>query len=127
MVVLSLPYPPSVNTYWRANGNRRFISKAGVEFKKAVAQYVIDNKIPKFGDALVMVTVIVLPRSKRRFDLDNLLKGLLDSLQDAGVYDDDCQVEHLTIMRGKPIKGGACVVTIAPHQPEGELSPVLNR
>lgn len=127
MVVLCLPYPPSVNTYWRANGNRRFISKAGVEFKKAVAEYVIDNNIPKFGDALVMVTVIVMPRSKRRFDLDNLLKGLLDSMQDAGVYDDDCQVEHLTIMRGIPVKGGACIVTIAPHQPEGELSPVLNR
>jgi len=74
-----------------------------------------------------MVTVIVMPRSKRRFDLDNLLKGLLDSMQDAGVYDDDCQVEHLTIMRGIPVKGGACIVTIAPHQPEGELSPVLNR
>jgi crossover junction endodeoxyribonuclease RusA len=98
-----------------------------MEFKKEVAQYVIDNNIPKLGDALLYVTVIVMPRSKRRFDLDNLLKGLLDSLQDAGVYDDDCQVEHLTIMRGKPVKGGACVVSIEPLQPEGELSPALNR
>jgi crossover junction endodeoxyribonuclease RusA len=123
LVVLSLPYPPSVNTYWRANGNRRFISKAGVEFKKAVSEYVINHNVPKLGDALLMVTVIVMPRSKRRFDLDNLLKGLLDSLQDAGVYDDDCQVEHLTIMRGKPVKGGACIVSIEPHQPKGELAP----
>jgi len=123
LVVLSLPYPPSVNTYWRANGNRRFISKAGVEFKKAVAEYVINHDVPKLGDTLLMVTVIVMPRSKRRFDLDNLLKGLLDSLQDAGVYDDDCQVEHLTIMRGKPVKGGACIVSIEPHQPKGELAP----
>ena len=58
MVILSLPYPPSVNTYWRANGNRRFISKAGVEFKKAVAEYVINHNVPKLGDALLMVTVV---------------------------------------------------------------------
>lgn len=111
-MILILPYPPSVNTYWRANGKRRFLSKAGVEFKKAVAEYVIDNNIPKFGDARLSMDIIISPRSKRIFDLDNLLKAILDSLMDAGVYDDDSQVDKLSIARGKPTKGGACVLVI---------------
>jgi Holliday junction resolvase RusA-like endonuclease len=36
----------------------------------------------------------------------------LDSLCDAGVYDDDSQVDELHIIRGEPIKGGKIVVTI---------------
>lgn len=111
-MILILPYPPSVNTYWRANGKRRFLSKAGVEFKKAVAEYVIDNNIPKLGNARLSVDIVISPRSKRIFDLDNLLKAILDSLMDAGVYDDDSQVDDLCIRRGQPKKGGACIVII---------------
>lgn len=111
-VTLMLPYPPSVNTYWRANGKRRFISKAGVEFKQAVAEYVIQHSIHKFGDARLRVDVVIRPRSKRIFDLDNLFKGLLDSLCDAGVYDDDSQIDQLSICRGDSIAGGACLVVI---------------
>lgn len=111
-VMLNLPYPPSVNTYWRANGKRRFISKAGVEFKRSVAEYVIQHSVHKFGSARLRVDVVVRPRSKRIFDLDNLFKGLLDSLCDAGVYDDDSQIDQLSICRGDPIAGGACLVVI---------------
>lgn len=32
--------PPSVNTYWRANGKTRFVSEKGVKFKKDMAMYV---------------------------------------------------------------------------------------
>ena len=56
--------------------------------------------------------IVVCPRSKRRFDLDNLLKAVLDSMQDAGLYEDDEQVDELKIVRGKPCKGGACIVEI---------------
>lgn len=110
--MLMLPYPPSVNTYWRANGNRRFISKAGVIFKKAVADYVSENNVPKLGDARLSVCIIVCPRSKRLFDIDNICKAVLDSLMDAGVYDDDSQVDKLHVQRGVPFKGGRCLVAV---------------
>lgn len=115
-MILSLPYPPSVNTYWRANGNRRFISKAGVEFKRAVAEYVIDNNIPKFGSVRIDLDIVIRPRSKRIFDIDNLLKAILDSLMDAGVYDDDSQVDKICIVRGEPCKNGACIVIIKEYE-----------
>lgn len=112
MLLLTLPYPPSVNTYWRANGKRRFISKAGVEFKTSVQEYVISNSIPKLGDARLRMDIVIRPRSRRIFDIDNLLKAILDSLMNAGVYDDDSQVDDLHITRGDPCPNGACIVVI---------------
>jgi len=113
-MILTLPYPPSVNTYWRANGKRRFISKAGVEFKHAVQEYVINNSIPKLGSARLRMDIVIRPRSRRVFDIDNLLKAILDALMNAGVYDDDSQVDDLHITRGDPCPNGACLVVIEP-------------
>jgi len=39
------------------------------------------------------------PPDKRRRDLDNLIKAIQDSLQYAGVYEDDSQIDYLTIKR----------------------------
>jgi len=111
-MILTLPYPPSVNTYWRANGKRRFISKAGMEFKQAVQDYVIDNAVPKLGTSRLSVDIVLCPRSRRICDIDNVLKSILDSLMDAGVYEDDSQVDDLHIVRGQPVKGGAAIVVI---------------
>ena len=113
MITLNLPYPPSVNAYWMAGGHRRYISKRGMAFKQAVAEYVIENNIPKLYDAPLEVFIILQPRSKKLLDLDNALKGILDSCQDAGIYEDDVQVQKLTIVRGLPVKYGGCIVMIA--------------
>ena len=108
---LTLPYPPSVNTYWRANGKRRFISKAGVLFKQDVRECVDSSGYDSFADSRLRVDITICPRSKRRFDLDNLLKAILDAMQ-GSLYQDDEQVDDLRIRRGEPVKGGACIVEI---------------
>jgi len=110
--VLVLPYPPSVNTYWRSNGKRRFISKAGVDFSNEVQAIVYDQNRQWFGESRLEVNVIIHPRSKRLFDLDNCLKAILDALMKAGCYVDDSQVDILRIERGLPVKGGSCEVEI---------------
>ena len=56
--------------------------------------------------------MVLFPRDKRKIDIDNRIKSVLDALQDAGVFDDDFQVDELSIVRGKPIKGGAIRVLI---------------
>lgn len=56
--------------------------------------------------------MVLFPRDKRKIDIDNRIKAVLDALQDAGVFDDDFQVDELSIVRGKPIKGGAIRVLI---------------
>lgn len=111
-VMLDLPYPPSVNTYWRANGKRRFISRAGIEFAKRVAEVVMVSGNPSFGSDRLRVHVVIYPRSKRVMDIDNCLKAILDALMKANVYDDDSQIDLLSVERGEQIKHGGCQVTI---------------
>jgi crossover junction endodeoxyribonuclease RusA len=127
MIVLNLPYPPSVNNYWIANGHRRFISKRGVEFKNAVMAYCIEFRTPNFGNQVVWVEIVLHPRNKRLQDIDNVLKPILDSLIGI-VYDDDVQVQSLQITRGQAIKNGGCRVMIDVYPPSsGESSLTENR
>lgn len=114
MLLLNLPYAPSVNTYWRRGRFSTYLSPIGREYKQKVAEYVIENKVPKLGDTRVKITMIIRPRSKRKFDIDNLAKSVLDAIsqEGAGIIDDDEQVDELHIIRGEPIKNGRIVVTI---------------
>jgi len=107
-----LPYPPSVNNYWHASGKRRYISPAGKKFTEEVFSVVKSQGSKGFGDASLGISVMIHPRSKRKFDLDNTLKAILDALMKANVYDDDSQFEYIEIARGEPKDGGAAVVHI---------------
>ena len=119
IVRLELPYPPSVNSYWKANGHRRYISPAGVMFTEEVS-FIVKNKKPRtFGDTTVGIIIKIHPRSKRKFDLDNTLKAILDALMKAGMYDDDSQIEYIEITRGEKVDGGKAVVKLFNYAPPG--------
>ena len=107
-----LPYPPSVNNYWHTSGKRRYISPAGKKFTEEVAVNVYEQGYKRFGDKSLGISVMIHPRSKRIFDLDNTLKAILDALMKANVYDDDSQFEYIEIARGEARDGGAAVVHI---------------
>jgi crossover junction endodeoxyribonuclease RusA len=111
MLVLNLPLPPSVNTYWRANGKRRFISKEGMLFRENVIDYCIENKVPSFGDKRLQFQVTLYPRDKRIQDIDNRIKALFDALE-GWAYDSDSQIDVLIVQRGEIRKGGGCLVMI---------------
>jgi len=115
LITLNFPYPVSVNAYWLASGKRRYISKRGVAFKAAVKEIWGATGQQGFGSSPVELDVVLFPRDKKLMDIDNMLKCLGDSLQDAGVFDDDQQVWKITIERGEKIKGGGCQVTIKPY------------
>jgi crossover junction endodeoxyribonuclease RusA len=51
------------------------------------------------------VEIEVFPPDKRKRDIDNLLKSLLDSLTHAQVWKDDNQISDLRIFRNKQIAG----------------------
>jgi len=115
MITLKLPYPVSVNAYWLASGKRRYISKRGVQFKEAVAHIWSQCGHSGFGDDPVELIVYLYPRDSRLMDVDNMLKCLGDSLQDAGCFTDDQQVWKITVERKQKVKGGGCEVTILPY------------
>jgi crossover junction endodeoxyribonuclease RusA len=112
MLVLNLPLPPSVNHYWGTHGHRRYVSKAGVLFKKQVSDYVIEYRVPKLGAARLEMKVVLFPKDRRKQDIDNRIKALWDALADAGVFDNDEQIDVLMVERGEIKKGGGCLVII---------------
>ncbi len=104
-VTLSLPWPPSVNHYWRHTGLKVVTSKAGREYRKAVSGIVTeawcrDEAYEMYGR--LSVTVVASPPDRRARDLDNILKSLLDALEHAGLYRSDSQIDRLLVVRGTP-------------------------
>ena len=112
MIELVLPWPPSVNHYWTHGNGRAFISKAGRSFRDAVIWECRSKRVKKITGRLA-VTIKACPPDRRRRDLDNLNKSLLDALQHAGVYEDDSAIDDLRIYRGKQVEGGVVMVTVS--------------
>ena len=112
MLVLNLPLPPSVNSYRTIFRGRMGISKAGREFKSQISDYVVEYRVPKLGKARLEMKVVIYPRDRRKQDIDNRIKALWDALGDAGVFDDDEQIDILHIERGEIKKGGGVLVLI---------------
>lgn len=112
MLMLTLPYPPSVNTYWGFRGSHRFLTDKAKEFKKEVWVSVINSRHEGFKDARLSITINLYPPDKRVRDIDNVLKPLLDALTQAKLFDDDGQVDRLNVIRGNVVKNGLCTVIV---------------
>ena len=112
MVIFDLPLPPSMNSYWRNFRGRTILSKAGRQFKADVSKAVIAQNVPKLGLQRIKVRIHLFPKDRRKIDIDNRLKACLDAMQDAGVYDDDEQIDYLTIQRAAIKSGGGVTVAI---------------
>ena len=102
----TLPWPPSVNRYYRSPtkgrlAGRHLISEAGRQFRSDAVAAVIEQGRPKQPlSCRLRVNVLVCPPDRRRRDLDNLSKGVLDALTHAGVIEDDSLIDDLRLVRG---------------------------
>lgn len=104
MLTLTLPWPPTVNHYYRKFRGRIVVSAKGLAYRNAVADQVLAQRGAKRFSGRLNVSIVAHMPDKRRRDLDNLLKGTLDSLTHAGVWLDDEQIDRLSIERG-PVGG----------------------
>lgn len=111
MLQLELPYPPSINHYWRRVGPRTLISREGRRFRRDVTAILSAMEIEPLAGPLV-VEVEVFPPDNRRRDIDNVQKALLDALEHGGAYGDDSQIVKLTIQKGPAVDGGRTLVKI---------------
>lgn len=112
---LTLPWPPSVNHYWRSWQGRVLVSKAGREYRELVT-LLAGVRRPLLGR--IAVAIQANPPDHRRRDLDNITKALLDALQHAGLYEDDAQIDILHIERGAVVANGSVVVVVSEIKPE---------
>lgn len=98
-ISLILPWPPSINHYWRNVGLKVLISRKGREYRKEVAGIVLASRPRRTLEGRLAVDIRLYPPDRRRRDIDNTLKAILDSLEAAGIYVDDSQIDKLTVER----------------------------
>lgn len=117
-----LPFPPSLNHYYRHVGPRVLISREGRIYREKVAQMLGKREV--FEGAL-SIELEFYPPDYRRRDLDNLLKCTFDTLQHAGVYRDDSQIAKLTAYKHQPLPPhGAAFIRIKNYDPSKQLPPL---
>lgn len=102
-MILFLPYPPSVNTYWRSVVIKRkvrvLISAEGRKYRTAVIASIAEQlkMFPKAIAGPVHVHLWACSPDKRRRDLDNLPKAVFDACTHARVWHDDSQIQKFTV------------------------------
>lgn len=105
MIDLVMPWPPSVNKYWRTFQGRMIISAEGRSYRKAVADQVLIQSGAKHYTGKLCVVIEAFRPDNRRRDLDNLLKAVLDGCTHAGVWEDDSNIVDLRIYWADSIGG----------------------
>jgi len=109
-MILTLPYPPSNNRYYRHARGRTYLSDAGSEYRLHVLSARPRTGWPITGR--LMVHIEVHPPTKTGQDLDNIPKAVLDSLQHAKIILNDSDIDYLLITRQEKFKGGKLIVRI---------------
>lgn len=116
-IEIHLPWPPTVNNYYGTliRGKRKipYIKAQGKQFRKDVEE-AIHQQLPGFDtlDDSLYVEVVLYPPDARRRDLDNYMKALLDAITLSNIWEDDSQIDQLSIFRGVKMPKGMVTVKI---------------
>ena len=72
----------------------------------------LEQGAPQGIQSKVALKIKLEPPDKRKRDIDNCCKALLDALTYSGVWIDDSQVDDLHIYRADPIPNGRVTIEI---------------
>ena len=113
IIKLTLPWPPSINHAKGISNNKPYPKNTLKKFKEDVYVLVRDQyKGPVLGKSRLEMHIQAFTPDRRRRDLDNIQKVLIDAMQATGLFDDDEQIDYLSILRCPRTKGGEVVVLI---------------
>lgn len=110
---LKLPWPPSVNGYWKPFRNRIIISKRGRDYRDSIDSLM--SSLGLDGEQIsnnLSLSITLNPPTLRRYDIDNFNKSVFDALTHCGFWVDDEQVVSLSIKKGSKVKGGNVEISI---------------
>lgn len=115
---LHLPWPPTTNTLFtvtRNRGSQRLVmTAAGRAYRAKALAAITQQKPPRYGTQRLSVTLLMHPPTKQKRDLANFEKSPIDALVFARVFDDDSQIDILTLKRQPVTKKGRITVLITP-------------
>lgn len=109
---ITLPWPPSVNTYWRHSRGRHYISEKGIKYRQAVIDIILHQDLDVTTSARLKISISAHVPDRRRRDLDNLQKAVFDSLVHAEFMVDDEQIDDFRVRRMPMEKGGKLEIVI---------------
>ena len=81
-------------------------------YRQSAMRHVLACKANKHLTGRLAVDIELYPPNRMKIDIDNRIKALLDVMERAGVYEDDSQIDKLTVERREIEKHGAAVVKI---------------
>lgn len=125
-MTLTLPWPPSVNHYWRTWRGRMLISRKGRAYREQVGAILQAAGVRTQSGSLA-VHVELYPPDKRKRDVDNTFKAIGDSLQHGGAFQDDSQIVWLLLEKAEVVPDGKVVVRIADRTCKPLPFPTLER
>ena len=100
MINVRLPWPPTINTYYgNAKNGRKYLTARGRKYKESAGLELLSQEAPKGLEGRLVVSIDAYPPDRRKRDIDNILKPLLDCLTDYGLWIDDEQIDDLRIRR----------------------------
>ncbi len=99
---ITLPYPPTVNHYYKfavLKGHNKHskgavkvvIGAEGTKYREMVARAIADCGLPKIQGAIALRMYVYTPDKCRR-DIDNVCKALYDACTEAGLWKDDSYI-----------------------------------
>lgn len=91
-VIIKMPWYKkiSVNSIWKKHANGIYLTASVRKFRTDM--YYLTRQAHKFGDAKVEVTLRLRAPDRRKYDLDNMTKSIIDALQFCQIFNDDSQV-----------------------------------
>jgi len=104
MIEITLPWPPSINTYWRQFNGRAILSEKGREYGRVVMALCLKQRVETMTGPIKVEIIAYRPDNRKR-DLDNLLKAALDGMAKGMLYQDDSQIRDLSIKWADTIGG----------------------
>lgn len=116
---LVLPFPPSVNAYWRSPNSgplkgRTLVSAKGRAYQSEACAAIVEQlrRLPKPSTSPAAVEILLCPPDALRRDIDNYNKALFDALTHAGIWEDDSQVKRMLVEWGPVTPKGKVEITI---------------
>ena len=92
--------PPTVNHMYRGARGWRYLTAETIEFQTRISALMsseYQTKEPFTGAVAVFIRFYT--NNKKRWDIDNRVKALLDCLEKAGIIQDDSQIDALIVTR----------------------------
>ena len=111
-LIFWLPWPPTINSYWKPIRGGIYLSSKGRKYRQMVEESMREQMPGVSIDERVMVEVTLFPPDAKTRDVDNYNKGVLDALTHCEFWSDDSLVDQLFVYRGEVTKGGIVRVEV---------------